>query len=155
MSLENLSTEELSQQILDRLPQKNPFRYLDRIIEIDQERIVGQYTFKQDEWFYQGHFPGQPVTPGVILIEAMAQTSVVALGIYLLMAGGEDPDEYLTMFTDVDAEFYKEVKPGSVINVKAEKLFFRRKKLKAKADLYLEDGTLAASATLSGLGVKK
>ena len=86
-------------RVLDFLPQQDPFRFLDKIIELDEERIVSRYTFKKDEYFYQGHFPGDPVTPGVILTEAMAQTGVVALGLYLtsLKFGEEGPISEIIM----------------------------------------------------------
>lgn len=144
----------VSERVLSLVPQQAPFRFIDRILEVDGERIVGQYTFKQDEFFYRGHFPGRPVTPGVILIETMAQTAVVSLGIYLMLREGhEDPGKFLTVFTEVNAEFLKEVKPGDQVIIKAERLFWRRRKLKAKAEIYLPNGELAVTATLSGLGV--
>jgi 3-hydroxyacyl-[acyl-carrier-protein] dehydratase len=55
-------------QLLDLLPQQRPFRFVDEIVEVDEQRIVGRYTFREDEWFYAGHFPGRPITPGVILL---------------------------------------------------------------------------------------
>lgn len=144
----------VSERVLSLVPQQAPFRFIDRILEIDEERIVGQYTFKQDEFFYRGHFPGRPVTPGVILIETMAQTAVVSLGIYIMLREGhEDPGKFLTVFTEVNAEFLKEVKPGDQVTIKAERLFWRRRKLKAKAEIYLPNGEIAVTATLSGLGV--
>ena len=72
------------QEVLDLVPQQPPFRFIDEIIRLDEEQIVGAYRFREDEYFYRGHFPGRPITPGVILIEAMAQVGVVAFGIYLL-----------------------------------------------------------------------
>lgn len=152
------SIESISDAVLKQLPQQDPFRFLDRIIEVDDDHIVGQYTFKKDEYFYKGHFPDQPMTPGVVLIETMAQTAVVAFGIYLVLKDTEqkdDPNEYLSVFTDVEAEFRKAVLPGEKVTVKAEKLFWRRKKLKCHAKLYLENGEMAAEATLSGIGVKR
>lgn len=150
------NTKQAAEKILDLVPQQDPFRYIDSIVEIDENRISGQYTFKKDEWFYQGHFPGRPVTPGVILIETMAQTAVVAMGIYLLLKEGqENPGNFLTVFTEVTAEFLHEVRPGDTVTVKAEKQFFRRKKLKSKAELYLPNGSLAVAATLSGMGVAR
>ncbi len=71
-------------EVLELLPQKRPFRFVDRLIRLDENGAVGEYTFRDDESFYPGHFPGNPVTPGVILTEAMCQTGIVALGIYLL-----------------------------------------------------------------------
>ena len=70
-------------RILNSVPQQYPFRFIDEILELDDEHIVGSYRFREDEYFYQGHFPDQPITPGVILIETMAQMGVVAFGLYL------------------------------------------------------------------------
>ena len=75
-------------QVLAAVPQQEPFRFIDEILEMDTEHIVGAYRFKEDEYFYRGHFPGRPITPGVILVEAMAQTGVVAFGLYLVMEQG-------------------------------------------------------------------
>ena len=60
-------------EVLAALPQKEPFRFLDEIVELDDEHIVARYTFREEADFYRGHFPGNPITPGVILIETMAQ----------------------------------------------------------------------------------
>ncbi|MDQ3230519.1 MAG: hypothetical protein M3Q07_01770, partial [Pseudobdellovibrionaceae bacterium] len=70
---QDLPLDEKFSRILALVPQQKPFRFVDRIIEVDEQRIVGQYQFREDEWFYRGHFPGNPVTPGVILVECMAQ----------------------------------------------------------------------------------
>ena len=75
--------------ILMAVPQQAPFRFIDDILEVDERRITGGYRFREDEYFYRGHFPGRPVTPGVILIEAMAQTGVVAFGLYLSLLKNE------------------------------------------------------------------
>ncbi|MCK7510745.1 MAG: hypothetical protein MZV70_46225 [Desulfobacterales bacterium] len=72
------------QEVLDLVPQQAPFRFIDEIISLDEQQIVGAYRFREDEYFYRGHFPGRPITPGVILIETMAQIGVVAFGMYLL-----------------------------------------------------------------------
>jgi 3-hydroxyacyl-[acyl-carrier-protein] dehydratase len=72
------------EEVLELLPQQEPFRFVDEILEVDSEHIVSRYTFRPGADFYRGHFPGNPITPGVLLIEAMAQTGVVALGIYLV-----------------------------------------------------------------------
>ena len=79
-----MSQEVSFEEILELVPQQDPFRFINKILSVNENEIVGQYTFKQDESFYAGHFPGNPVTPGVILLETMAQTGVVAFGLYLL-----------------------------------------------------------------------
>ncbi|MFW7380560.1 MAG: 3-hydroxyacyl-ACP dehydratase FabZ family protein [Oligoflexus sp.] len=153
MSLADLSSEEISERILALVPQQKPFRFIDRIIEVDEDHIVGQYQFREDEYFYAGHFPGQPVTPGVILIETMAQIGVVSLAIYqMLKQANPETSHVQTLFAETEAEFHHQVLPGDLVEVRAEKIYWRRRKLKAKAGLYLADGRLAASATLAGMG---
>lgn len=122
---------------------------------MDDESITATYTFRGDEFFYAGHFPGNPVTPGVIQIESMAQVAVVAFGLNLLMQDKSiNPSDYLTLFTDVSAEFFGEIKPPQKVTIKGSKVFWRRNKLRAKATISLESGVVVAEATLSGMGVK-
>ena len=144
------------EQVLGLIPQQRPFRFIDRLVELG-ESTVGEYTFREDETFYAGHFPGNPVTPGVILVETMCQTGLVALGIHLL--GMELPEEEvaktITLFTDAEVEFARVVAPGETVRVNAEKLFWRRRKLKSKVELTLADGTYVAGGTVSGMGVAR
>jgi len=142
-------------RILELLPQQEPFRFVDEILEVDDDHIVAQYTFRPDADFYRGHFPGHPITPGVLLIEAMAQTGVVALGIYLVARerGVEDVRRVLTVFTDVSAEFSGVVRPGDTVTIRARKVFFRRMKLRAEVEMRVADGSLVATATVAGMGI--
>ena len=141
-------------QVLDLIPQQDPFRFIDDIIELDDDHIVGTYRFRPEADFYRGHFPGNPVTPGVILIESLAQVGIVALGIYLLAQESEaDTSKVTTLFTDTDVEFTGIVSPGDRVTVTAEKVFFRRRKLRSKAEMKLDDGTLVCSGTVSGMGI--
>jgi 3-hydroxyacyl-[acyl-carrier-protein] dehydratase len=71
-------------EVLELVPQRHPFRFIDELVSIDRDTAVGRYRFREDEYFYAGHFPGNPVTPGVILIETMCQIALVAHGVYLL-----------------------------------------------------------------------
>ena len=141
--------------LLELLPQQEPFRFVDEIVEVDDEHIVARYTFRPDADFYRGHFPGNPITPGVLLIESMAQTGVVALGIYLVARekGIEEVRRVLTVFTDVDAEFSGVVRPGDTVTISARKVFFRRMKLRAEVEMRKADGSLVATATVAGMGV--
>jgi 3-hydroxyacyl-[acyl-carrier-protein] dehydratase len=143
-------------QVLDLLPQQPPFRFVDEILELDEQRIAGRYTFRPDEWFYAGHFPGHPVTPGVILLESMCQVGVVALGIYLfaLDHSGDESRQWTTLFTEAETEFFRSVPPGETVTIRGERVFWRRHKLRARIEMFAADGTLVAQTTASGLGVR-
>lgn len=142
-------------EVLERVPQAEPFRFVDEILEVDEDHIVARYTFRPEADFYRGHFPGNPVTPGVILLESMAQVSVVALGVYLfaLELGLEEVERRIALFTDAEVEFGGLVKPGDRVTIRAKKVFFRRMKIRSEAEMRLDDGTLVCSATISGMGV--
>jgi 3-hydroxyacyl-[acyl-carrier-protein] dehydratase len=143
-------------EVLELLPQQEPFRFVDEILEVDAEHIVSRYTFRPGADFYRGHFPGNPITPGVLLIEAMAQTGVVALGIYLVgrERGKDEVGRVLTVFTDVTAEFSGVVRPGDTVTISARKVFFRRMKLRSEVEMRAADGTLVATATVAGMGIE-
>lgn len=142
-------------QVLAKLPQQEPFRFVDEILSVDEAGIEAGYTWRPDADFYRGHFPGNPVTPGVLLVESMAQAAVVAHGIYLLCVAGEDPEKLITFFTDAQVEFSGTVLPGDRVRITGKKLFFRRRKLRSEAEMRLEDGTVVCSGVLSGMGVPR
>lgn len=146
-----------SDQVLALIPQQRPFRFIDRLVELDEAHAIGEYTFRSDESFYAGHFPGDPVTPGVILIETMCQTGLVALGIYLLGldAPAEEVARTVTLFTECEVEFSRVVKPGETVRVTATKQFWRRRKLRSQVELTLADGTPVAAGTVGGMGVRR
>jgi 3-hydroxyacyl-[acyl-carrier-protein] dehydratase len=145
------------EEILAMVPQQEPFRFIDEILELDQDHIVAAYTFREDADFYRGHFPGNPITPGVILVEAMAQAGVVALGIHLVASEGsvEEVEKLITVFTDANVEFSGTVRPGDRVITTGRKQFFRRRKLRAEVEMRLEDGTVVCSGVLSGMGVAR
>jgi 3-hydroxyacyl-[acyl-carrier-protein] dehydratase len=141
-------------EVLARVPQREPFRFVDEIVELGDEKVAGTYRWRPEADFYRGHFPGNPVTPGVLLVECMAQCSVVPLAIYLFHRDfEEDAEKFQTLFTDATVEFSGIVKPGERVRTDARLLFWRRKKLKVEAEMRREDGALVCSATLAGIGV--
>lgn len=144
-------------ELIEYIPQKPPFRFVDEILSFDESCIIGTYTFKQDEHFYAGHFPDMPVTPGVILLEAMCQVGLTALGIYLMIEefGRDQVHRFLTLFTDAEVEFTKSVYPGDKVFIHCEKIFWRRMKLRSKIEMKDPAGNLLASAIVSGMGVRK
>jgi len=142
-------------RVLEAVPHRPPFRFIDNIHELDEHRIVGSYRFRKDEPFYAGHFPGRPVTPGVILVEAMAQVGVVALGLYLSMiAGGREAGPLTTLFTLTEGiEFKGIVRPGERVVTTGEKIYFRKGTLKSRVSMVREDGEEVCSGVLAGMGV--
>ena len=143
---------EILEQILARIPQQAPFRFVDELLELSDEHARGAYRFRQDEFFYAGHFPGEPITPGVILIEAMAQMVLVPLAIYL--GAGVDAARVLPLFAEADqVEFQASVRPGQRVIAHGERIYYRRQKLKCRVELTFEDGTPVANAVLSGIAV--
>lgn len=147
----------LIKRVLDAIPQKTPFRFIDEILELDENKIVAAYRFKKDEYFYGGHFPGNPITPGVVLVETMAQAGVVGLGIYQLIKNGlkeEEIGKITTLFALIDTvEFSGIVKPGERVIVSGEKIYFRKGNLKSKVSIEKEDGTHVCHGVLTGAGV--
>ena len=107
--------------------------------------------------FYRGHFPGRPITPGVILLEAMAQAGVVGLGIHILSRelGPAEAEKYTTLFTDAQVEFSGIVEPGARVVTTGRKVFFRRLKLRSEVEMKLESGQVVCSGTISGMGVPR
>tara|TARA_B100001559_G_scaffold224648_1_gene188678 strand:- start:1004 stop:1453 length:450 start_codon:yes stop_codon:yes gene_type:complete len=144
-------------EILTLLPQQEPFRFVDDILEVDEDHIVASYRFRPESEFYKGHFPGNPVTPGVILLESLAQVGVVALGIYLfaLEEGLRGVTDKIALFVDADVEFSGMVLPGEKVIISGKKIFFRRNKLRTEAMMTTEDGSLVCSGTISGLRIQQ
>ena len=141
-------------QVLPLIPQQEPFRFVDEITELGGERVAGTYRWRPEADFYRGHFPGNPVTPGVLLVECMAQCTVVPLAIYLFHRDfEEDAEKFQTLFTDAAIDFGGIVRPGDRVRTEAKLVFWRRRKLKVEAEMRRADGTLVCSGTLAGLGV--
>ena len=144
-----------AEEVLERVPQRPPFRFIDEILELDTDHIVAGYRFREDADFYRGHFPGNPITPGVILLETMAQAGVVALGLYLASAelAPEEMEKLTTVFTDASVDFSDSVLPGERVITTGTPVFFRRRKLQSQVEMKREDGTTVCSGVISGMGI--
>ena len=142
------------QYLIDQLPYAAPFLFADEILHVDEDSISGAYTYKADEFFYPGHFPAQPVTPGVILIETMAQIGLVSLGIYLISSNPTiniSTKNISLAFTTAEIDFLKPVFPEEKVIVESEKLYFRLKKLKCKVRMIRPNGDIICKGILSGM----
>jgi len=141
-------------RILDLLPQRPPFRFVDEVLEVDRDHVLCRYTFREEEFFYSGHFPGEPITPGVILIEAMAQ-SVALHAMYLLALdfNSAEVGRHRTLLTDAQVEFRKPVYPRQTVYARGEVVAWRLKRLRSRVELRDESNQLLASGILSGMGV--
>jgi 3-hydroxyacyl-[acyl-carrier-protein] dehydratase len=135
--------------IIAQLPYSPPFLFVDELLHADQNGITGTYTFKEDLDFYKGHFKDNPVTPGVILTETMAQIGMVCLGIYLL--NNELKKDTVIAFTSADMQFLKPVYPNEKVTVTSEKTFFRFGKLKCNVVMTNQAGQEVCKGIVAGM----
>jgi len=144
-------------EALARVPQQEPFRFVDEIAELSAERAVGRYRWRKDADVYRGHFPGNPVTPGVLLVESMAQCGVVPLALFLFYRDLDDADaeKFQTLFTDAQVDFSGVVRPGDLVTTESRVIFYRRRKVRVEATMTSEDGKVVCSGQLAGMGVPR
>jgi len=132
-------------QIMEILPHRYPFLMVDRVLELEPgKRVVAIKNVTMNEPFFQGHFPGHPVMPGVLIIEAMAQ--VAAIMAYLATTDG-DKDKVSYFMAIDNARFRKPVKPGDTLRIEIETLFHKRGIWSVAGKTYVGD-TLVTEAEL-------
>ena len=134
-------------EIMKLLPHRYPMLLVDRILEIheDGKRIVGLKNVSANEQFFQGHFPGAPVMPGVLIVEAMAQCAAV-----LFLREIEDRDRKLFLFGGVDkARFRRPVVPGDQLILDCEVLQRRASTVKVKGTARVGENVVAEAELLS------
>jgi len=130
--------------IMRSIPHRYPFLLVDRVLELEaRKRIVALKNVTINEPFFQGHFPGAPVMPGVLIIEAMAQSGAV-----LLLHDMEERESKLVYFTGIDkARFRRTVEPGDQLRLTLEVLKLRSRTCKMKGTAEV-DGKIAAEAEI-------
>jgi 3-hydroxyacyl-[acyl-carrier-protein] dehydratase len=138
-----------NQEIVAKLPYSKPFLFVDEITSINENGVVGNYTFDENLDFYKGHFKDNPVTPGVILTEVMAQIGVVCLGIYLL--NNIVNKNNVIALTSSEMEYLKPVFPKEKVVVISEKIYFRFGKLKCKVKMINDSGIEVCNGTIAGM----
>ena len=139
------------ENIIKLLPYQTPFLFVEELTYISKNRSEGYYTFKQDEYFYKGHFKDKPITPGAILTEVMAQIGLVCLGIYLLKKEISKTKKPEIALTSNEIDFFLPVKPKERVKVVSEKIYFRFNKLKCKVQLFNKKNELVCKGTISGM----
>lgn len=146
----------MHQEILGLLPYKSSFRFVDDITAVDENGVTGHYTLREHSFFYEDHFPNNPVTPGVIVTEIMAQIGLVVLGIYLLINNNGKhhaaaDETVFPLLTSTEVSFFKRVLPGEKVIVVSKKQYFRFDKLKCYIEMTNEAGELIARGTFAGM----
>lgn len=131
-------------EILKLLPHRYPFLLIDRVLEADQKRFRALKNVSFNEPYFQGHFPGYPIMPGVLLIEAMAQGSVAVVA----QQPGYKPGGLVFLAGVEEARFKKPVIPGDTLILEGELLAYRRGLGKMRVEARVE-GELRAEATIT------
>jgi 3-hydroxyacyl-[acyl-carrier-protein] dehydratase len=133
------------QEILDFLPHRYPFLLIDRVVEFEPaRRLVAIKNVTINEPFFQGHFPGYPIMPGVLVVEAMAQA-----GGMIMLAEIADREKKLVVFTGIErAKFRRPVTPGDQLRIEVDVLAFRSRAGRIAGRATVE-GKLACEATLT------
>ena len=133
------------QEILGLLPHRYPFLLIDRVVEFESgKRLVAIKNVTINEPFFQGHFPGYPIMPGVLVIEAMAQAGAI-----IMMSELPDRDKKLAVFTGIEkAKFRRPVTPGDQLRIEVSVLAMKSRLGRMEANAYVE-GKLACQATLT------
>ena len=133
-------------EIQEVLPHRYPFLFVDRVLELEERRIVGIKNVTMNEPFFQGHFPGHPIMPGVLIVEAMAQ-----VGGMLLMGTVEDPDSKVVYFMSLDnVKFRKPVRPGDQLRFELEMMQVRGKICRMKGVAKV-DGEVVCEAEMAAM----
>lgn len=147
------------QEIMQLIPHRYPFLLIDKVVDIELGlSAVGIKSVSMNEWYFQGHFPGHPILPGVLIVEAMAQTAGVLVNKTLQVERGNQPsssDGNLVYFMSIEeAKFRKPVVPGDTLHLKVIKEKSRGTIWKFRGEAWVGD-TLTDEAIFTAMIVNK
>lgn len=136
-----------AEQILGLLPHRYPFLLIDRVLEVTDDKVIALKNVSINEPYFQGHFPGVPVMPGVLQVEAMAQAG----GILASRAVAFDPATHVMLFMGIDSvKFRKAVVPGDQLHIEVVPL--RKGKIfKMKGEIRVDGQVVSSAELLAGL----
>ena len=137
---------ELSQKIISKLPYGVDFRFVDEITFVNENRIVGNYTFRVDAPYYTSHYTHFAVTPGVLLLECMGQIGLVAHLVYIEKIYERENVELIPSLSNVQASFLLPVGQGEKVTVEATMIYYRAGVLKSDILLRNSKGEECAHA---------
>lgn len=139
--------------IIKMLPYGKPFLFVDAIESITENSVVGTFIYDENLDFYKGHLVNYPITPGVILIETMAQIGLVCLGIYLMK--DEISTKTKVLMSNANIDFLKPVFPNEKVTVYSDLQYFRFKKIKCKVRMENEKAEIVGQGFIEGFVVNK
>lgn len=142
---------ETNDKILAALPYGKNFLFVDAIESVDDSGIKGSYSFQKDLSFYDSHFKGKPLVPGVIMIETMGQIGMVCHLIYLM---NDYEFKFLPVLSNVEVSFIGSADYGETCYVTGKKIYFRRNILKSSVEMRKTDGSLIATLTANIMIIK-
>ncbi len=148
----------LTEKILEGIPHTAPFKFIDAIYDASPDHFEGAYRIRPDEYFFEGHFPGNPIVPGVILIEIMAQIGLLAFALFLEQTNAIGEREGSTtanrqcFLTSSDVSFRRPCLPNDLVIVKSRKVSLRHGRLTCEIEAIRgEDEKLLSKGTFAGV----
>ncbi|WP_353101576.1 3-hydroxyacyl-ACP dehydratase [Myroides odoratus] len=135
--------------ILEHIPHRFPYRFIDSISEVSDNHIVGFCCLNEESFFYQGHFFANPITPGFIITEIMAQIGILGLGLYLNKKNIADVKS--AFLTTADVKFYNISYPGDNIRVVSNLIYYKFNNIKCNISAHNQDGILICKGIFSGV----
>lgn len=142
--MENVDIEAL-------LPHRKPFLFVDKLLYNDESGSASLYTFKEDEFFFKGHFPDFPIVPGVILVETMAQAG----GMALLQRGSIPKNNPFFLASIVKAKFRMQVTPNTTVKIEIKNLRVSENMIRQSGIIYIKEAIAAEAEWMCLIGKRE